>query len=174
MRIQDEIKFIIKPEILKRIGLIFIQKIQDRTAAGLDEKGEPFKAYSTNKFGMPSAAIPKRVKKMLTKNGQLTYYRRGGITFVLVHGGYAVLKAAMYQKTSYGGTVNLMQTGAMLRSMRVMTAGNNEITIGFGNSEDAAKAYYNLLMGREFLGVLPEDWDDAEIQELLASGVIIQ
>jgi hypothetical protein len=174
MRIQDEVQFIYKPEVLKKIGLRFIRTIKERTAKGIDQDGNEFKDYSRRTFGIPAGALTKTARKLLQKNGLMQWYRKGTSRWILIKGGYWNLKMARYAKTSYDGTVNLMATGAMLRRLRVQKSDGNEITIGFASNEDAEKAYYNKQMGREFLGISPEDWRDPEIEQLIASGIIVK
>lgn len=173
MRLQEEIILFYKPETLKKIGNILVRKILDRTAQGIDYEGKEFKDYSRNTFALPAGAVTKRARKILAKNGQLSWFRKGGSRWIVVQGGYRNLKMATYAQTSYNGTVNLTATGEMMRSMKVIHTGDNEITIGFKDAENAAKAYYNKLMGREFLGVLPDDWNDPEINALLLDGSIM-
>lgn len=173
MKVQDEVVLFYKPETLKKIGQILIRKIQDRTAQGMDFEGKEFKDYSRRTFALPAGAVTKRARKLLAKNGLLAWTNRSGKKWIVVKGGYWNLKMATYAQTSYYGTVNLTATGEMMRSLRVTETGENEITIGFKDAENAAKAYYNKLMGREFLGVLPQDWDDPEIDALLLDGSII-
>lgn len=175
MRILDESQIIINPGTLKKIGMVIIANIQKRTESGIDADGKPFKAYSTKTFAMPSGAITKRAQKILVKDGNLQYFNtKGGSLWAVIIGGYAVLKKAVYAKTSSNGTVNLMATGAMMRSLRVQSTGNNSITLGFANTESANKAYYNKVMGREFLGLSPDDLNDSDIKRMLASGIIFK
>ena len=155
---------------LQEIGDLFLEHIQDRTLKGLDKDNEPFKAYSTNKFVMPAAGVTKRARALLKKNGDLVYFQtKGGEDWILVNG-YLALKKAIMAKTSYDGTVNLNLTGEMMRSFNVISVGNNSITLGFVDKNQADKAEWNIARGRDFLGLVFDGDLANDVRTMLLNG----
>jgi antitoxin component of RelBE/YafQ-DinJ toxin-antitoxin module len=160
---------------LKRIGLHLVSLIRDRTAKGIDKDGLPFKSYSKNAFGMPYGATTKKAVKELVKQGKaIIFTSKNNKKWVLFKTGYLDYKKLLYKDTSYDGTVNLMLTGRMLGNLNVIRTENNQIIIGFSNTEMAERAKYNINRGRDFMGLAPNDLQDKRFKELLVEGLIIK
>lgn len=102
---------------------------------------------------MPAAAVPKYAIKKLQSATRISYFKRNGILFATVKSGYAKYKMMLYAKTSYNGVVNLTLTGSMLRSFALLSAKANQIVLGFHRKQAAALYYYNVLKGRDMLGI---------------------
>ena len=158
---------------LRAVGARITEIILDRTAEGFDANNKPFDDYSTRPFKMPSGAITKGNRKVLLKDGKLHYFKtKTGALWVVIEGGYVALKKVMFRKTSYGGTVNLMATGKMLRAVKIVQVVNTKtggrIQIGFTRAEEAEKAKWNAEKGREFLGITDEElYNDKQLDEIL-------
>jgi antitoxin component of RelBE/YafQ-DinJ toxin-antitoxin module len=159
---------------LKKIGLHLVSLIRDRTAKGIDKDGLPFKSYSKRPFTIPYAAATKSAIKELIKQGKAFIFSKSGTKMALIKTGYLDYKKLLYKDTSYDGTVNLMLTGRMLGNLNVIRTENNQIIIGFSNTEMAERAKYNINRGRDFLGLAPNDLQDKRFKELLVEGLIIK
>lgn len=131
--------------------------IKERTLNGLDINDEPFKPYSTRPFKLPSGAVTKRARKLLLKEKKIQYFKRNGRLWMVVFGGYAALKKAIYKQTNYGGGVNLTLTFSMLRNLQIINIKRNEFIIGFKSREASQKAEWNIAKGRQFFGLSPKD-----------------
>jgi len=152
-------------------GTAVVNHIRDRTLAGKDKDGKPFKAYSTNDFAMPSGAITQRAIKALEKSGNLIWFKRNDSEWVLIKGGYKVLKAV--KRPSHGGVVNLTDSGKMLADLTVIAYPADGIRIGFNREEEAEKAGWNLARGRDIFGVEDSVLEDMAEQYLL-SGISVE
>lgn len=151
---------------MQRLGSKVELFIKERTLKGLDKDNRPFKPYSTNPFALPAAALPKYIVRQLEKSNQIKYFYRKRIKFALVMTGYAKYKAMRYAKTGYDGTVNLTMTGSMLRSFIVLQATNKSVTLGFQRQQAALIYYFNVLKGRDFIGITANDLNKL-IQQLM-------
>lgn len=170
-------KFGFTSESLTKAGLRYMKIIQDRTLKGEDEKGRPFKAYSTKPAPYPFGKFPKRAFAILKKeNGKLVMFRnKSGVLMVTVPGGYAALKKAIYKQTNYDGTVNLTLTGEMLRDMTTLQPPDNKtIVIGFNDAWNAKKALMNAMRGRKFLGLTDKDKQDKIALNALGEGLTLK
>jgi hypothetical protein len=154
------VSFKINEFYVKQIALAIVSHIRARTLSGFDKDGKPFKPYSTNTFAMPRAAVNNRTYATLRQANKLDYFKRDGMLFVAVKGGYKDYKAA--KRPGDGGKVNLTDTGQMLRALTVLEASNNKIKIGFSAESEAKKMEYNLKYGRDILGVT-----DKELNEIV-------
>lgn len=164
-----------KASILQRIGTKLVTIIVKRTTEGKDRYGKPFTPYSKRPFAMPSGATTKRAIALLKKSKGVSWFTTAtGAKWIVVHGGYAALKNAVFAKAGGAGAVNLTLTGKMLRSVNVIEvdSATNRVRIGFTRTEDAEKAYWNKERGRDFLGVLPEEIaKDADLFALIVEGL---
>ncbi len=156
-KINVNINRFLTSEQAQRLGNKIELFIKERTLKGLDKDNKSFKPYSTRPFALPYASLPKYAAKRLYKTNQLSFFRRNGVLFVAVKSGYAKYKALRYAKTSYNGVVNLTLTGSMLRAFAVLDAKPNEIKIGFTRRNAAMVYYYNVMRGRDFLGIVASD-----------------
>lgn len=159
---------------LKNIGLHLLSLIRDRTAKGIDKDGKPFIPYSTRPFKIPYATATKSAVKQLIKEGKAEIFNRGDMKFALIKTGYLDYKKLVMKDTAYDGVVNLMLTGRMLGNLNVIRIDNNQIVIGFSDTQMAERAAQNIRRGREFLGLSPADLEDSRFKELLAEGLNIQ
>jgi hypothetical protein len=164
----------IQDDLLRKIGERYIQIIVERTLKGDDKNGDPFPPYSGHPFKMPSGAIGKTVRKVMYRAGQLSYFRNNNkALWVVINGGYRDLKKMIFRNAGYDGTVNLWLSGNMLGSLRVISADNNLVKIGFTRDEEARKAEWNADKGREFMGLTPAELNDEEITNLILMGLVI-
>jgi len=136
-----------------KLGVLIENYIKDRTLKGLDKNENPFKAYSTKPFSIPASAVPKYAIATLKKNKQLQYFVKNKVRYVVIKSGYLHYKKLLFSKTSYDGTVNLTLTGSMLRSFQLQNYSVKEITLGFTRPEAVKIYYFNVLKGRDFLGI---------------------
>lgn len=155
-----------------KAGRFLIKMMRARTLAGFDKFHRAFKPYSTNKFARPAAGVTKRARKILVDNGQIHYFNTKAGSLWMVVDGYLALKKAIYQATDWNGNVNLALSGQMLRSMTVVESADNSVTIGFGRTEDALKAFWNIEKGRDFFGFTEDDLTSfAELQDIFRAGL---
>lgn len=162
---------------MRTIADIALENIRTRTLQGVDMNGLPFRGYSTRPFAMPYAAVPKFVRNKLRakraiKKGTIeapTFFRRGGLLWVVIPGGYKHYKSLRYPQDE--GTVNLTATGRLLRNFRLLRARENEAVLGFTNDEMRKIASYHQITGirgvkRQFIGLT--NAEEAELaQEVL-------
>lgn len=141
---------------LKNIARFVIQKIHERTIAGIDADGEQFVPYSTTPFALPSGAVNLRTRALLKND--IKFFKKKGKLWIIILGGYKALKSAAYDQD--GGTVNMTATGKMLTALAITNVGENSFTIGFNKADAANKAYYHNVAGvgkkktiRRFLGI---------------------
>jgi hypothetical protein len=153
---------------LQKIANVSLLSIKKRILSGLDKDDKEFKQYSSKPFVMPAGATTKGALKKLGKDG-VQYFNRNNATWVLIKGGYLALKKA--RAPEWSGKPDLTSTGAMLRSMAITKIENNSFTIGFTRSEEALKMYWNILRGRNPMGLSPSDLRG--LTELLHNGLII-
>ncbi len=159
-------EIIISKALLTRIGHAVIEEIRENTDKGLDQEGKPFQKYSSSPLYIPAGAIfapgwNTTGKRLLSKKEAEFRNKKGGKRWVIIPGGYAVLKNTRFPQE--GGKVNLHLTGNMMNGLAITEQGTNFIKIGFSNTEAATKAMYHQVMGagkrkvkRKFLG-LPQD-----------------
>lgn len=145
-----------------RAGLLAVKLIRERTLAGRDVEGQPFRPYGTTTFARPAGGLTKTARANL--RGLVSYFRKSGSLWMAVQGGYKAFKEAVYGDAS---TVNLQAEGAMLRSITVLepvdtTTGT--VRVGFTRSEEAEKAYWHNVSGagksrviRRFMGLSDDD-----------------
>ncbi len=174
-------KIRISQQALLRFGYRAIQLIQERTAKGNGLDGK-FASYSTNPLAVPAGIGTKRARKALQGAGRLSYFKKKGKLWMVVHGGYAELKKALYANAKgYTGTPNLAVSGQMLASLQAKTAGENAVVRSFDNAEAARKAYYQHVSGagksrvvRRFLGLTNDELKDQTLIDSLAQGAEIE
>ena len=162
---------------LLRFGYRAIQLIQQRTAKGEGLDGK-FASYSTNPLAVPSGIATKRARKALQGAGKLSYFKRRGKLWMVVQGGYAELKRAIYANAKGNtGTPNLMLTGQMMGSLQAKAVGENAVVLTFDNQEAARKAFYHHVSGagkrrvlRRFLGLKDEELKDATLIQTITDG----
>jgi hypothetical protein len=162
---------------LLRFGYRAIQLIQERTAKGDGLDGK-FASYSTNPLAVPSGIATKRARKALQGAGKLQYFKRKGKLWVVVQGGYAELKRAVFTNAKGNtGVPNLMVTGQMMGSLQAKVAGENAVVLTFDNQEAARKAFYHHVSGagkrrvvRRFLGLRDEELKDATLIQTITEG----
>lgn len=148
---------------LLKLGKQMITLIQKRTQSGYDIEDKEFIPYSKKPFAMPVGAINKGVLKKLmykkNRNEVIFFNKNKDKLWVVIKGGYYRYK--QFAKTNNSGysvdTVSLTMSGSMLRSLTVINASNNQIKIGFNNTDEANKAYWNIQKGRNFFGLSPND-----------------
>lgn len=136
-----------------KLGVLIENYIKDRTLKGLDKNEKQFKAYSTKPFSVPAATVPKYALAILKKSKQLQYFVKNKTKYVVIKLGYLYYKKLLFSKTAYDGTVNLTLTGNMLRSFQLQNYSVKEITLGFTRPEAVKIYYFNILKGRDFLGI---------------------
>lgn len=157
-------------ESLQRIGAkavyAIIQRVQNK---GLDIYDSPMKEYSTRPFAIPIGAAKSAIKR-IAPTDKAYFKTKSGATWVVIKNGYAALKKQLYAGTSWDGrTVNLTQSGLMMKSIKVINVGNNKFTIGFDNRDGAQRALWNIQNGRNFFGISPSDLEkvkEAVIDEM--------
>ena len=160
---------------LKRIGIHLVSLIRDRTAKGKDKDGLPFKEYSQRPFTIPYANATKAAIKQLVKEKKaMIFTDANNVKKAIIFNGYLDYKKLVYKDTSYDGTVNLIMTGRMLANFGVINVSGNKIVLGFNDTQMAERAKANIRLGRDFLGLSPEDKRDPHFQDLLASGFTLQ
>lgn len=164
---------------LRAAGDLAVELIVSRTLEGRDRFGRPFALYSTRPYALPAGALwaqgSRTAARRLKRQGQIGYFRRQGKLWAIVKGGYRAYKEA---RLGQGDQVNLTLTGSMLRSLRVLRVDEREgsVTIGFGRTDAAEKAYYHVVSGagpsrtiRDFLGLTDEELD--RVAEVIAQGI---
>ena len=152
------------------------------TSQGIDRFGKKFKPYSTIPFAMPYVAVqPRYLIRDAQRKGEAGVFRgkgsRKNILWVVWKGGYTQYKGLIGKQVS---PVNLKLSGNMLSKLfakgeiikDVFTlkfddpniTGELEIAIpeamlsvGFSDAEAEQVAYWNILMGREFLGLTDKE-----------------
>lgn len=148
----------ISQQAMYRAGLLAVKIIRERTLAGKDIDGQPFKPYGTRTFARPAGGITKTARANL--KGLVSYFRRGGSLWIAVQGGYKAFKDAVYGDSS---TVNLQAEGHMLRSLTVLEpvdTASGIVRVGFTRTEEAEKAFWHNVSGagksraiRRFMGL---------------------
>lgn len=162
-------------DVLRAIGLRAISMIRERTLQGFDADGGRLRAYSTTPFARPYGGITQRAKKNLGNRLQVFTSKKSGKLWAVIEGGYAAYKQAAYPGDS---GVNLSATGAMLRSLTILSVDEESltVTIGFTRTDEAVKALYHDQLGagpsrviRHFMGLTPSE--RLELGEMGADGI---
>jgi acyl-CoA synthetase (NDP forming) len=174
-------KLKISQDALLRFGYRAIQLIQERTAKGDGLDGK-FASYSTNPLAVPSGMASKRARKALQGAGKLSYFKRKGKLWMVVQGGYAELKRAVFTNAKGNtGVPNLMVTGQMMGSLQAKVAGENSVVLTFDNPEAARKAFYHHVSGagkrrvlRRFLGLREEELKDQRLIQTITDGANLE
>lgn len=188
----------INDEMIRRIAVMIVGRIQERTSKGIDMHGKPFEPYSSRTFAMPYGAFLqyfsfgakdpentagiRRYNKLGT--GYSLFKTKSGAIWALVEGGYLNMKKARFKtgETRVNLQVRGMRGGMMgdLQILSIEKLGDDkrEIVIGFRNAEAAKLAMYHQLLGagkrkvlRQFLGITPQEMND--IAEEVAQGIKI-
>jgi hypothetical protein len=174
-------KLRISQEGLLRFGNRALQIIQERTERGEGLDGK-FAGYSTNPLAVPSGIATKRARKALEGAGKLKYFKRSGKLWMVVDGGYAELKKAIYKAAkAYTGTPNLQLTGQMMGSLQAKLSGENAVTLTFDNQEAARKAFYHNVSGagkrkvlRRFLGLTEKEVQDPALLKSIIDNATLE
>jgi phage gpG-like protein len=104
--------------------------------------------------------------------------KKSGKLWAVIEGGYAAYKQAAYPGDS---GVNLSATGAMLRSLTILSVDEATLTvvIGFTRTDEAVKALYHDQLGagksraiRHFMGLT--DTEQTELGEMGADGIALK
>lgn len=153
-----KVKATITQQAMYRAGLLAVKMIRERTLAGKDVDGKPFKPYGTRVFARPAGGLTKAARSNLRK--MASYFRKGGSLWMAVQGGYKAYKEAVYGDSSI---VNLQAEGHMLRALTVLEPVDTQsgvVRVGFTRSEEAEKAYWHNVSGagksraiRRFMGL---------------------
>lgn len=146
-------------DVINKIANYSITLIKERTLKGIDANDRPFKEYSRNPFKIPVAGSKTALKYLESKDkSSVSYFMRNGKHWAVVHNGYLAFKSALYRNSSWDGkTVNLWNTGLMLKSLTVLRVNQSQFVIGFTNADASERAYYNLMRGRNFFGLSKSD-----------------
>lgn len=165
----------LSPLALRRAGEHAVALIVERTQEGQDAEGQAFRPYSTRDLALPVGAIPKRVlSRLKSQQDGLAYFTsRRGTLWTIIEGGYAAYKKAHYPQDS--GLVNLTATGAMLRSLRVLSVRTNRrsgvVILGFSRESEAWKALWNSSK-RTFLGLPAPERE--EVSRIAGEGATVR
>ena len=171
--------------------LLLANKIKERilhnVSEGRDRFGSQFRSYSTRPFAMPYVAVsPRSLITDAVGRGEASVFRGTGqrkrILWVVWKGGYVQYKGLLGKQVS---PVDMKLTGNMLSklnsSVKIIKdifrlelvdpniTGELEIlvpesliTVGFSDAAAEQVAYWNILRGRDFLGLT-----DSEAEELI-------
>ena len=177
----SNVRIVIAPELLRKLGARAVELINIRTLEGIDAEGKKFVGYSTRPFCRPYAGVPKTTINRLEAEGSLSYFTvRGkdrGALWIRIEDGYLEFKRA--RNPAWNGVVDLHDTGEMMRNLSVTGTGASSVTIGFKTFPAAQKAYWHNVSGagrshviRKFLGISPKDM--TELIDLIQQGITVQ
>ena len=130
-----EMRKLIGPQEMRRVGVFVRDRIIDRTQKGKDVKGRAFKRYGTKRLYVPLKSRPK------PKGGQPTFKGKAkkGKTR-RYDGGYAEYHSAVVKRPP-GSIVSLSLTGDMMGNIHVRSVGKKAVRLSIPNSRENAKAY---------------------------------
>jgi len=136
------------------LAVLLREKIKDNTKEGIDKDGNPFKAYSTKPFAMPSGAVAnkQKMKKVTdtkrTKKGIVSFHKtKKGSLWVTWLNGYKEYKRIMFGQSD---KVNLFNTGNMVDSfavLRVKESKKNNIITKFGDLKSPIPTEVKITLG---------------------------
>ena len=161
------------------------ERILLNISIGKDRKGQQFKPYSIRPFAMPFVAVkPSSLIADAVKKGEASVFRGTGqrkrILWVVWKGGYVQYKGLLGKQVS---PVDLKLTGNMLSKLLSKSeiikdsfilklgvpciTGELEISIpeamisvGFSDAEAEQIAYWNIIRGRDFLGLTDKEAEE--------------
>ncbi len=148
----------IRPELLKRVGVRVVQMIEDNVRKGISSDGRRF-AYSTRPFARPLTRSPKN-KEFIAQGRLVPYLTKKGKLWAVVPGGYKDWRS---MKGLNPDGDFLQDSGEMMRNLAVIGVTDDAAILGFTDEEAAKKAFWLNDVGAgksrrlmKFLGIRPE------------------
>jgi hypothetical protein len=139
---------------MRSLGLDVVAVVRQRTLAGKDSRGQPFKSYSTR-----AIYITKAGARLAPKGGRTT--PSGKSVFYAEKLGYAQYKRASrgFSSSIKGATaeVDLWLSGQMMNSLHVSRATTTQVRVSLGAREALYGAHVNKV--RRFMGLTRKERD---------------